>query len=207
MEAATAQRRLQLTLPGPPVPFGSRVVVLVRPQPEDDFAPRGSLATVFGQVDDVPKAMHVYRNGRLETTGNVVPAAPPARTLDWASMQVLSEEEPIAPTSEEEPSKWNVRALPEPPTPAAQPGSSGDRRAVWGCPACRGLHRAHTNIRGDCAQAPEPVDSLRLLPQPSDGPPTWSCPACRGRHRSHTHRWGECAHAPGPSPHPGASRR
>ena len=78
LETASAQRRVQLSLPGPAVPFGSRVVAVVRPKPGDDFASRATLATAFGQADDVPKAMHIYRNGRLETTGNIQAASPPA---------------------------------------------------------------------------------------------------------------------------------
>ena len=71
----------------PPIPFGTRGMVVTSPPPRNAWTPRAEPCTIFGSVDDVPSAQWIYQKGWIKARTDLQPEGLPEDGLRWVRLQ------------------------------------------------------------------------------------------------------------------------
>ena len=156
----------------PLIPFGTRVMVNVYPQPRNAFLPRSLPATVFGPCETVPSGMWVYQNGKVIVKVNIQIAGLTEEEINVVKATWDQYETPVAPLAPPPTGLFDVAA-------ADLPSKSKACTLLDAtCPACVLQNRgepvsvSHSQIWGECVEAfqpPKPMSSI--LPQEEDPEP------------------------------------
>ena len=163
----------------PRVPFATRVMVNVDPQPRNAFLPRSLPATIFGPCDNVPPGYWVYQNGRMAAKVNVQTAGLSEEELIVVKAMWDDLETPLAPLPPPDASLFDAAAV----TEVASKGTCTLNTAT--CPACIQMRYKkksslpHTQVWGGCFFAsPPPAPASAILESdsspeaaPEDGKP------------------------------------
>ena len=148
--------------------FGARCFARIKQEITDDFAPRAIRATYLGMVEHVHRGKAVLLPSGYIDINSVVQEVLDVGVQELPATYIPDEVKPPTTPPTSQPAGGTSGTAGE--ASAHQPAHTSDskvegdfdedgRVSSWMCPACRGMHRAHTRVRGQCRLAGEVAEA------------------------------------------------